>query len=372
MGVSGGGDSVALLHLLLEAGWDRKDLFVIHLNHGMRPESLKEARFVSELCMKLRVNYFYKEYQEGGRTPAALRNFRLKAYEQAKGELGLSAIALAHTLNDQMETRILALLRGSGLKGLRGMKEWDPPFWRPLLTFLREDLRNYLLKEGIPYQNDHTNLDLTKPRAFIRHLLLPSLGRKPGQEALRIEILTDEDRFLDELALSHLKELAQGWFLPKSSLIKLPPPLLRRLLKLYLPPQTPWERIEAVRTALLREAPRPRWIQLPQGGEVLLGYRYLVLASGLPRAPVHLKKGERVRWGSLGTLVASSPSLRVLPAFRVERKEFSLPTVEERFVTPVLLTENGSWAPPFPLLEISNSPGGELTWEPTPPPWCGI
>jgi tRNA(Ile)-lysidine synthase len=371
--VSGGGDSVALLHLLLEAGWNPRDLYGIHINHRQRREADEEARFVEELLGKLGVPFYLKEYPGARATPAELRAYRLEVYRSMMEGLRLKGIALGHTLDDQRETRIYAFLRGSGLKGLKGMKGWDPPFWRPLLAVSRAELRGYLRERSIPYLNDPTNLDPGHPRGFIRHLLLPAIGRDAGHEALRQRILEEEDAYLDDLALKALKTLARGWYLPVDPLKGLPPPLLRRLIQRYLPFPAPYERIEAMIRAILKPASRLRFLQLPGGEEIAIGARNLVLATGIPRSPLHLDPGVSARWGYLGILKAlGGGRVRILPAFLIPGEQkgsiSSLP-VEVRYTIPVYIGKELLWYPPYPLLEPCTSPDRVVEWNPAPPPW---
>lgn len=363
VGVSGGGDSLALLHLLLEAGWEPGDLYVIHLNHKKRMESEEEAEFVRHMSASLGVPFLYAVYTGTRYTPEALREFRLERFRAFAREHALNLIALAHTLNDQIETRILALLRGSGLKGISGIKAYDPPFWRPLLEVTREELRSYLRERNLPYREDPGNLDPSHPRALVRHLLLPALGRAPLHEALRIRILKEEDRYLDTLALEELLRVSQGWCLSVPGLLRLPSPLLRRVLRLYLPEDTPLERVEGVLKALYGNRSAMRLVQLKHREEVLIGTHYLLLITGIPRTPVHLKPGETLSWGRLGTLTCREKETRILPGFLVPALAGKMPG-EVRFAVPVQWEERSPWFPRFPWIEEETSPDENLLWKP--------
>jgi tRNA(Ile)-lysidine synthase len=175
--VSGGGDSVALLRLLLllapERGWR---LTVGHVDHGLRPDSAEDARFVAELAASLGLPCFTRRVDIflGGLSPEeAARLARRQALKTMAAEAGAGAVALAHTADDQAETLLLRVLNGTGPTGLAGMRPWSPPWWRPLLTIRRQSLREWLLDRGQPWHDDPSNADLGSARNRLRALVMP-------------------------------------------------------------------------------------------------------------------------------------------------------------------------------------------------------
>ena len=176
--VSGGGDSIALLHFLLPwAKENEKKLFAVTVNHNLRPESSQEAILVQELCAKYRINHSILDVNEevlGNLQSWARKNRYRLISEWATGN-GIDSIFLGHTSDDQAETFLLRLARGSGVDGLSAMtsKSYrNHVYWlRPLLKTSRKDLRNFLDKEDIFYVNDPSNEDLRFDRIKVRKVL---------------------------------------------------------------------------------------------------------------------------------------------------------------------------------------------------------
>lgn len=180
--VSGGGDSVALLLLLHKAGYD---LRVATVDHRLRPEAADEARGVARLCATLGVPHEIMAWQ----APEFTGNLQ-KAAREARRELlgawarrhGLEDIVLGHTLDDQAETVLMRLARGSGVDGLAGIAakrcENGLCWHRPMLGLRRADLRAFLRQEGVGWVDDPGNDDLKYDRIKARRALeiLASLG----------------------------------------------------------------------------------------------------------------------------------------------------------------------------------------------------
>lgn len=173
--ISGGGDSVALLLLLHKAGFKLRAATV---DHCLRPEAAEEALGVARLCEKLDVPHEVLVWNE----PDFKGNLQKAAREARRGLLaawakrhGLRDIVLGHTLDDQAETVLMRLARGSGVDGLAGMaalrQEGDVNWHRPLLTARRAELRAYLLEIGIGWVDDPSNDDLRYDRVKARRAL---------------------------------------------------------------------------------------------------------------------------------------------------------------------------------------------------------
>jgi tRNA(Ile)-lysidine synthase len=181
--VSGGADSVALLHLLNGvAGELRLGLHVAHLDHALRPDSPADATHVRELCYALGVPLIEKRIDIAALAKAGRGGIEEVAREARRDYLrdvakarGCTWIALAHQRDDQAETFLLRLVRGAGTTGLAGMRPIDLPFVRPLLGFSRAELVEWLAGEGIAWREDASNLDVAFARNRVRHELLPLL-----------------------------------------------------------------------------------------------------------------------------------------------------------------------------------------------------
>ncbi len=184
VGVSGGADSVCLLYLLHRL---RRillvELQVVHINHGLRREAVKDAAYVESLCKQWEIPFRIVEEdisayakKHGLGTEEAGRNVRYRAFYEAAAHMqvqGTVRIATAHTANDAAETVLFHLLRGSGLSGAAGIRAVNGPIIRPLLQISREQIEQYLQEEGIRWQEDKTNAEDVYARNRIRHGLLP-------------------------------------------------------------------------------------------------------------------------------------------------------------------------------------------------------
>lgn len=180
--VSGGADSTALLSLLASAPLrGEMPLEAVHCNFHLRgEESDRDMRFVEELCRKydipLHVVHFDVEAyrkEHGGSVEMACRELRYAEFRRLKDEKGLSVIAVAHNYDDNIETIMLNLLRGTGIKGLCGMSYYYDGIVRPLLNFSRSDIEEYLAEEGLDFITDSTNLESEYRRNFLRNEVIP-------------------------------------------------------------------------------------------------------------------------------------------------------------------------------------------------------
>ncbi len=160
--VSGGGDSMALLHMLAA----RYDLRAVTVDHGLRPKGADEAAMVAGFCQTFGVPHVtlkWHDWDRKGNLQSEARRARLRLIGDWARDQGITHIALGHTLDDQAETVLLRLLRGSGVDGLSGMAERrqdEGLTWiRPLLHARRADLRAYLRDRGIDWVDDPSNDD---------------------------------------------------------------------------------------------------------------------------------------------------------------------------------------------------------------------
>lgn len=186
--VSGGADSVALLCMLHALADDFQwHLAVGHVDHGLRPESGRDAIFVRGLADKLGLSFFERKVKvsaKGRSLEEAAREKRRDALMDMARQAGAGVIALAHHADDQAETLLVRLLQGTGVSGLAGMRTWSPPFWRPLLELRRVELRAWLEKQGRTWREDPSNQDLGPLRNRIRHQLLPLAERRINPRAV--------------------------------------------------------------------------------------------------------------------------------------------------------------------------------------------
>lgn len=178
VGLSGGPDSVCLLHILRQFP---VKLYIAHLNHGLRGEEAdKDQEFCLELGKRLGIPVFTKKVRIK-RSEDSARKARYKFLEETAHKIGANRIALGHNADDQVETVLMRLLRGTGVKGLAGIppvrKHGDLLIIRPLINVWREEILNYLKKRSISYRIDSSNLKTDFFRNRIRHRLIPYLKR---------------------------------------------------------------------------------------------------------------------------------------------------------------------------------------------------
>lgn len=311
--VSGGGDSVALLHGLLAAGWSSDRIVVLHVDHARRAASAAEARFVREMAAGLGCEFRFAQLDpEVSGAPGVLRALRLGALRRMAGDC--DAVALAHHADDQRESRWWALLRGSGLRGLAGMRPWQAPWWRPWLDVSRQEIRVWATACGLTWVDDPSNVDFRHPRARLRHLMLPSLARPLTRgESLRVRVLQDEDDWLADRTAEWAAQCIDGAVLDRGAWREGHPVLQRRALRVWLGAAPSIERIEAARAVLAgASASGPRVVEIDGNTRLIVGSRDAVRWLG----PWPVSGG---RWGGLGRIegageavpwMLSDPSLR--------------------------------------------------------------
>ena len=192
-GISGGADSVFLFLYLLQVQKEYNlRLCFVHVNHGIRgSEADRDERFVEELCEQNGAMYkvFYKDIpkmaQEMSMTEEeAGRVYRYECFEDVRKELGYNKIAVAHHQDDQAETVLFQLLRGSGFRGLGGMRAKNADVIRPLLAVKKQEIVETLEKKGQSYCTDSTNNEDEYARNQIRNHLIPYLRENLQKETV--------------------------------------------------------------------------------------------------------------------------------------------------------------------------------------------
>ena len=249
--VSGGPDSVALLSVLASlVPAKRLTLSALHINYGLRgEESEEDARFVSRLCAELgvpltceRIDLSRASNQRKGMSlQTRAREARYAALQHAAAAVGAGKIALGHTADDQAETLVMWMLRGSGAAGLAGIRPVrDAVYVRPLLDVSRTDVLAYLNAKGWSFRMDSSNAKPLYLRNRIRHELLPLLKQfNPAVvDALtrQADILRDDDRCLEQWTSEWIGRHVQrgddrSLTVPRTALLELPIALQRRVVR---------------------------------------------------------------------------------------------------------------------------------------------
>lgn len=196
VGFSGGLDSTVLLHLFRFPlrSW-RLDVGAAHLDHGMRPGSAADAARVRGLCRAWQVPMVEERLQT---PPASEADARARRYAFLHRAADGAVIATAHQLDDQAETVLFRAIRGTGLRGLRGIAPRRGAIIRPLLPFSRSELHAYAQSVGLAWREDPTNRDLRLARNRLRHVVLPELERaRPGTARVLARLAAQAARFED-------------------------------------------------------------------------------------------------------------------------------------------------------------------------------
>jgi tRNA(Ile)-lysidine synthase len=307
--VSGGPDSLALLHLLAQAGLHPAGYIVAaHLDHGLRLGSAADAAWVQETaarwgvaCHTRRVDVAALSLREKLSVEEAARRARYHFLAEVAGQEGAPVIITAHTADDQAETVLMHLLRGSGLSGLRGMLPAAPvpgaphlTLLRPLLTTTRAEILDHCAAQGLRPLEDESNADPAFFRNRVRHELLPLLAGYSPAIKERLQSLAAISAADYEL-LSYLAAQARaglevgagaGWTaLDRPKWLALPLSLRRATLRLALEPLLPpagelgFRALEQAR-AVAEAGPVGAESVLPSGMVLSVGYGRLYLATG--------------------------------------------------------------------------------------------
>lgn len=241
VGLSGGCDSLVLLHLLAGLGLGNR-LQALHVHHGLSPHADRWAEFCAEQCRRLGVAFSLErvsvERNSGLGLEAAARAARYAAFARCAGD----ALLLGHHQGDQAETLLFNLLRGAGVAGVAAIPEDRSldrlRILRPLLTVSRTEIEAYARAHGLAWIDDESNADTRLTRNFLRHEVLPLLGgRFSGVErnlARAAGHFSEADALLGELARSDWQAAADGDALRLAQLRQLSVPRLKNLLRLRL------------------------------------------------------------------------------------------------------------------------------------------
>ncbi len=251
LGLSGGRDSVVLLHLMLAAG--RRDLIVCHLNHRLRgKDSDEDERFVRALaekhdlpCEIARVDVKALAKRKKLSIETAAREARHAFFRRMARKHDTRVVLLAHHAEDQAETILGNMLRGCGLEGLSGMSVETQladglTLLRPLLSLRRAQIDAYVLERGLAYREDGSNASLEHRRNRLRHEALPLLAEIAGRDVVPIlnrlgGLAQRDESYLDDLARRVLEEVRTRDGLHELELLReIDAAVLSRVLAIWL------------------------------------------------------------------------------------------------------------------------------------------
>ena len=297
-GVSGGPDSICLLLLLKELCRELEAcLCAVHVHHGLRGEEADEDEvFVRELCARegipLRV-FSFDVRERAAREKLSLeeagRLCRYEAFRETAAELGGARIAVAHHADDQAETVLFHLFRGTGIRGLCGMEPVHDDIIRPLLGVRRQEILEWLESRGLDWRTDSTNESVEYTRNRIRSEILPCAAAHINARAVphiaeAAGELSEIERFLEkrteEAFRLCVREEEEGCFLFEAGFEKLDPVLQRRLLRLCMERTGGLKDVERVHIQILLELMEKQTgsrADLPGGRQARREYRGISL-----------------------------------------------------------------------------------------------
>ena len=197
--VSGGVDSMVMLDVLVK---EKKNVVVINVEHGIRGDaSVSDSEFVAGYCKERGIKCLTyavdaPQYARENNVSIELaaRTLRYEIFDKLLKEKTVDEINLAHHLNDQVETMLMRIFRGTGIRGLRGIVDREG-YRHPLIGYTKQEIIDYAVDNGIPYREDATNLETRYTRNYIRHEICPQIkARFPHYERamLRLSRLADE------------------------------------------------------------------------------------------------------------------------------------------------------------------------------------
>ena len=301
--VSGGPDSMALLHVL----WELRErlgltLEVAGVDHGLRPAAAEELNLVRARAEALGLSFVglpvdVARHRRGAGLQDAARRARLGALAALATERGASRVALGHQADDQAETVLFRIVRGTGLAGLQGIPYRREPFVRPLLDLPRAEILRYLRRRSIPFVDDPSNADLRFARARIRHRHLPALAEENPRVGEALVALAAAARAVR----------------PARAAIRAPvagPALSRRVAAVV-------DRLRARGGTAAVDIAGGRRVEVSYG-TVRVGARTLVRPPPVPSGPLRIEGPGTYRWtagGAAGTLdVKEGARRRARPA----------------------------------------------------------
>ena len=204
IGVSGGPDSMCLLNALQKLGYN---ICVAHINHGLRENAKLEEEYVRQYCQENNVPFFVKhvnikENLNGMSVEEAGRKARYEFFYEVCEKEKCSKIATAHTSNDNAETVIMNMIRGSGIKGLRGIEPIRDDIIRPLIEITRDEIEKYCDETHLEPKHDESNDELLYTRNKVRLELIPYIEKNINTNVLNninrmSSIVSEEENYIE-------------------------------------------------------------------------------------------------------------------------------------------------------------------------------
>lgn len=268
--VSGGADSMCLLHMIYSRGLE---VVAAHYEHGIRgEEALRDAGFVEEWCREKSIECIVGHGDvpsyaaaHGLGTEEAARELRYRFLEETAARLNCKYIATAHNADDNVETVIFNLARGGGSLGLKGIPRSRGRFIRPLLDVSRREIEGYLEENSIPHVEDSTNASDDYSRNLIRHQVSPVLRKINPELHLAVarssKLLEEDEDCLSSLAEEFIREHYDGESLPLKELAQLHRALASRAIRRLCRERLSYEHVQ--QALKLLEGSELKYLDLP-------------------------------------------------------------------------------------------------------------
>ena len=224
IGVSGGPDSICLLHVLNELKSELNfKIYVAHINHMIREEADSETEYVKEFCEKLGIECYIKRIdvvkiannlKKG--TEETGRQIRYEFFNEILEKTNSNKISTAHNSNDKVETIIMNILRGSGLSGLKGIEPIrDRKFIRPLIETSREEIEKYCIDNNLSPKIDKSNNENIYTRNKVRNVVVPYIKQEFNPNILKTinrlsEVATEENEYLNKITEETFNKIIVG------------------------------------------------------------------------------------------------------------------------------------------------------------------
>ena len=305
VGISGGADSVCLLHLLKSISEEYAiKLYGVHLNHMFRgAEADADALYVEEFCKALNIPSFIRVFdvpayarQKGLSSEEAGREVRYKLFYEILNKVGATKIAVAQNLNDHAETILMRFMRGTGAEGLTGIDAVRGEIIRPLIEVERREIEEYCSCNFLEPRLDKTNLEPIYSRNKVRLELLPYIQDNFNPNIMNslvrlADILRDENDFLERLTQKEFEKLAQSReneiVFNIEEISKLDPAIRKRLIRLGIlrlaGSLTGYDYRNIENVLELRSRNTGAAVVLPRGLKAYVSYQNLILAKHIEK-----------------------------------------------------------------------------------------
>lgn len=354
VGVSGGADSIALLTVLVELGYS---CIAAHCNFHLRgEESLRDERFTKEYVEKLQIPFVKIDFETEQYAAEnhlsiemAARELRYRWFEEQRVHWGAQAIAVAHHRDDNVETFLMNLIRGTGIRGLSGIQPKNGFVVRPMLAVSREEIQNWFAKRNLSYVTDSTNLSDAYTRNFIRLRILPLLEEVNPSVKKAIARTSEHLAATEAIYLQVIEEARKEVFdsenrLSIAALMKYPAPnaVLYELLKVYGFSRSV---VEDIYSSLTKESGK---VFFSSSFRLIKDRDYLLLSPLVKEeTQEYILNGDEKEW--IGPIELSFESVVITTDFQI-RKEKNIAYFDaDKLTFPLTLRkwQEGDWFIPF-------------------------